>query len=95
MKVPIGIARAQLLRIYAAAVSGGAIRVPRWRARLKAKSEGGGSAFLSDRRAAAGIRLIAVGKAAHGMAAEAVAAAGRAAARRSRDRAESRGRRRR
>jgi glycerate 2-kinase len=74
MKVPIGIARAHLLKIYAAAVAAADPHTAMARA-LEGETEDGGCIPEVIARAA-GIRLIAVGKAAHGMAAEAVARLG-------------------
>jgi glycerate 2-kinase len=76
MKVPIATARANLLRIYAAAVTAADPR--RVMARALDGDVAGGAQMPAAIDRAAGIRLIAVGKAAYGMAAE---AAGRLGAR--------------
>jgi hydroxypyruvate reductase len=74
MRVPIGIARTHLLRIYAAAVTAADPQRVMARA-LDGQVDGEGDVPRAIGRVA-GIRLIAVGKAAHGMAAEAIARLG-------------------
>jgi hydroxypyruvate reductase len=70
MKAPPGITRAQLLRIYAAAVAAADPRAAMARAIEGAIADSGQIPEMM--RGASGIRFIAVGKAAEGMAAEAV-----------------------